>query len=1007
MTLCRGTAEGALCGECPFSREGGPRQPVYSEFPEKPTWAVVGEGPGHFEVALGRPFMGPSGQVVNDLLARAGQKRSELLITNATLCRPTPGSSDDDRHRAAIACNTRLKLELSQFPGIPIFTLGAVAAKAVIPQAALDAIDPPETIKKRRAQKKNKAALEELDRMKRAEKLDKKVAKYLHQKLVYRRKQLVAEIKSMGSRARPDYLERRLLEDYDVIEAKAKADAETELAEQEAKKLERRKHPKKKPIKITDIISTLFEVDVDGTGARAVIPGIHPAALLRGGGKSIAGTHTPDLAFINLIADAAKVRAIAQGKDVRLRLNIETEFSDSDRASRLTREVLHEAFEDGAVACDLETYVDDIDRHTALQAYMARIRAIGFATKRRSVSVLWHLLDPITVAMFQLALASPRVKFIFHNALYDRTVLAANGLYCSPEFDDTLLAHHAAFPGNAHNLQQVTAQFFATTPWKSEYRNTEETPEGLTLYNAKDTGSTQALMAPLTVWIKRTQTEKVYALDKKMSRISSQMHLDGVPMSREANKRLLDGYTLTVAEARRTVEKIAEDPDTKQQIWHHLAFEQARKQRKKDSPSFEERYHARLEELSILDGKGKWRWKISASKHIASLLRAKGVMLVQQTAGGDTSTKKEILESLGHIPVVRDILDFREGDKLLSTFLWPHFDHFDRDGNIISFGYADENDRCHPTWLIHKITGRWASVDPVYSNWPKAKLKKIETTTGWVACDRCRVVVQLTDKGCGCGRTIILKGKAFKVVRPNLRQQVVARKGRRLVGFDFSQLEARLIALVSGDPFLMQVFREGRDLHYECAAVIFGKIFDQADEAIRKQLRENAKNFEYGAFYGGSPETLWKTLLQQGYKIELRDVVAAVGALLAKMPGIVQWQRRAVYQASHAPFQIASYLLNRRRTFPMGQVDPNEAINFGIQSSGADLMNSGMDRMADRLLEYKEAYPILQIHDAAVFEVWEDDADQIEADIQETFTCEYGGIPFPVEVKQAQSWDQL
>lgn len=1004
MALLRGDARGADCSNCPFARDGQPNRPVFSERPAKPSWIIVGEGPGMLEQAMGRPFVGPTGMAVNDLLARAGQQREELLVTNATLCRPTPGSNDVDRTRAATACNARLKIELSQFPGLPIFTLGAVAARALIPQAEFDKIDPPETIKKR-SQKKNKAALEEREREKRAERLEKKVAKFLQLKLVYRRKQLQAEIKSIGSRATPQYLERRLLEDYDRIEAKARLDAEFEMQEQANAKAERKKHPKKRPIKITDIISTLFEVDVDGTGIRALIPGIHPAALLRGGGKSIAGTHTPDLAFINLIADAAKVRALAMGKDVRLRLNIETEFVDRVRASELVRDVLFEAYEEGAVACDLETYVEDIDRHTALQAFKAKIRAIGFATSKRSVSVLWHLLDPITVALFRVALASPRITFIYHNALYDRTVLTANGFYCSPEEEDTLLMHHAAFPGCAHNLQMVTAQFYATTPWKSEYRNAEETPEGLTLYNAKDTGSTQQLVAPLTVWIKRTKTERVYAIDKKMSRISTQMHLNGVPMDREVNKRILDGYAMTVVEARRNVEKIAEDPATKDQIWHHLAFEQARKKRKADPDSFEERYHARMEELRILDVKGKWKWKVSASKHIASLLRAKGVMLIQQTAGGDTSTKKEILEGLGHIPVVRDILDFREADKLLSTFLWPHFDRFDSKGNVITYGYADENDRCHPTWLIHKITGRWASVDPVYSNWPKAKLKKVDGEM--VSCDRCYAAVSVAGKGCGCGRILVLKGKLFRVVRPNLRQQVVARKGRRLVGFDFSQLEARLIALVSQDEFLMRVFREGRDLHYECAAVIFGKIFELADEAIRKQLRENAKNFEYGAFYGGSPETLWKTLLQQGYKIELKDVVAAVSALLSKMPGIIKWQRKCVYQGSHPPNQIVDIILGRRRTFPMGQVDPNEAINFGIQTAGSGLMNSGMDRMDDRLVEYKEAYPILQLHDAAVYECWDDDADALAKDIKECYETEIGGVPFPVEIKQAQTWADL
>src|SRR5690606_1868868 len=133
---------------------------------------------------------------------------------------------------------------------------------------------------------------------------------------------------------------------------------------------------KKKPVKITDIVGTSFKVDVDGTGERVVVPAIHPAALLRGGGASIGGSHTPDLAFINIIYDAGKVDSIARGKDIWLRFPIEVEWENADRATRLFLQIVHEALEEGEVALDLETYVDDPDRHSALMAYVAKIRAL-------------------------------------------------------------------------------------------------------------------------------------------------------------------------------------------------------------------------------------------------------------------------------------------------------------------------------------------------------------------------------------------------------------------------------------------------------------------------------------------------------------------------------------------------------------------------------------------------------------------------------------------------------
>ena len=60
--------------------------------------------------------------------------------------------------------------------------------------------------------------------------------------------------------------------------------------------------------------------DIDGTGERILIPGIHPAALLRSSGTSIGGSHTPDMAYVNLTYDFAKIDALARGKDVRLKL---------------------------------------------------------------------------------------------------------------------------------------------------------------------------------------------------------------------------------------------------------------------------------------------------------------------------------------------------------------------------------------------------------------------------------------------------------------------------------------------------------------------------------------------------------------------------------------------------------------------------------------------------------------------------------------------------------------
>ena len=1038
VSLLRGTAHGANCEACPLSFQGQPHRPVFSEHPEKPKWILLGEGPGFNEIRTGRPFSGMSGEVVNGLLTRIGRPREEVYIGNVTLC-ASNGMDEAKRQQAASACRTRLMLELSKFPGVPILTLGAVAARSVIPQAALDAIDPPDVPeskqkrqKKRQRDQRDQQRKEEKKLVKEAKRLTKVEDQQLKLLIDYQRKVLREEYRKASKK----FIDAEIAKLQPQLIAKAKEDAPAalelqRLAKLNAKKNEPKKPKKKKPIKLTDIVGTCFDVNIDGTGVRSIIPAIHPAALLRGGGKAINGSHTPDLAYVNLTYDFGKIDALAQGKDIRLHVEVQTEGQDSERATWLFVEAIQAAFETGSVSIDLETYVDDPIKHHALMTYMARVRAIGLAWRDaagelHSRSVLWELIAPWALSYFQAMLVSERVICGYHNGLYDRTVFKAIGFELRNEMHDSLLAHHSAFPGCGHGLQTVTTQFYAVPPWKSEFKNADEDVQKLLTYNAMDVGATHAILPSIEIIIKKNKNEKTYDIDRKMSECATKMHLAGMPVDREVNTELLNQFSKSVHESRQAVEAIANDPQLHEQICHYLAFEQAKIERKADkkhaeqvklpdAERFNTRYAARLKRIGEDKAQGKWRWKPSASKHVAALIQSLGVDLHQVTASGAVSTKKDILEGLVHIPAVRELLTFRENDKLLSTFIWQIFSRYDLDGNCIQSGFADDNDRIHPIWNIHKISGRWASYEPVVSNVPKAKWKK-----------------QADGK--------------MKEIRPNLRRQIVAPKGRKFVLFDFAQLEARNLALISGDPFLLDVFASGKDIHTECARVIFsgaggGTPFDQLDTVtagpcrevinkktgqtcdkmdfhhlkcslskMKKQLRDLTKNVEYGAFYGGSPETLWKVLLKEGFNVKLTDVTDAINKLMAKMPGIVRWQRTAVAKASLPPYTITDFVLGRRRVFPMGQVDPNEALNFESQSTAAAIMDTGMYNMDQCIAArgYKECDAIVQVHDAAAYECDEGDAEDVAADVKLSYEQEYTRdgitIPYPVDIAIVDSW---
>lgn len=850
--VVRGSALGANCAECPFSRMGRPNQPVFAEGSERPIWIIVGEGPGHTEVVRGQPFCGASGRMVNEALARIRVRRESLWVTNATLCPPPASATDAQKKEARRCCAPRLRRELAEFPRRPVAALGAIAAQGFAGEK----------------------------------------------------------------------------------------------------------------FSITQMAGALYEVDFDGTGLRAVIPTTHPAAILRGGTSSGGGgAHTSDLGFWALVYDLQKVNLLARGVDIRFTDDIEYETTDPARAEQLVTEIVRDIRASRAMACDTETYVDDPKRHSALQAAHAKLSAIGLATVKRAISVAWSILTPGAKQSIADVLADPTITKTFHNGIYDVPVLHRHGFAVDGPLHDTLLLHHSAFPGLAHDLQRVTTQFYATTPWKSEYRHGQGTLDELLPYNARDALATARIESPLQIVVKKSNAEKTYKVDRAMALAAALMHVKGVPIDREVNEQLRRGFRATIDKARDELHAHIADPVIFECFKGRLAFEQARRMRKHDPLDLDERIYRRLTEID----RKPFQFKIDASDHVVAFLKARGVPLSLQTASGRISTKKDVLESFIHHPEVRALLTYRENAKLLNTFVERMFDRDYGNGKIV-YGFADENDRVHPRWSVHKITGRWGSEAPGSQNWPKADKKK---------------------------------------GRPNLRSQVVAPPGRALVAFDAKQLEARIIALLSGDPFLLDIFHNDKDIHSEFARIVWPD-FDRRPVDERKVLRDMIKRPEYGAFYGGAVDTLWKAVVRDYPNVTITMIGKMVATMKTKMPAVTAWHQRLMRQAAELG-EVRSAILERRRCFPLGQFDLSEVVNFPVQSTGADIINLGLMDIMPRLPP--NAFPILQIHDAVVFECDEDDQDLVKSLVVQSFTREvtYEGITinFPVDARAGKSWAEV
>jgi DNA polymerase-1 len=716
---------------------------------------------------------------------------------------------------------------------------------------------------------------------------------------------------------------------------------------------------------ITQMAGAYHEVDFDGTGKRAVIPTTHPAAILRGGTGGGGGAHTSDLGFWSLLYDLQKVNLLARNVDIKFTDDIEYETADPARGEKLVEGIVNEIRVARAFACDTETYVDDPKQHSALQAAHAKLNAIGLATIERAVSVAWQILTPRAKRLIGSVLADSSISKTFHNGLYDVPVLNRHGFQVNGPRQDTLLLHHSAFPGLPHDLQRVTTQFYAITPWKAEYRHGQGTLEELLPYNARDTLATARIEAPLTIAIKRSNAEKTYEVDMAMARAAAIMHVKGVPIDRATNEQLRTGFKTHIDRTRGELVGKVFDPGVHDRFKERLAFEQSRRARKNDPLDLDERINKRIAEME--NPKKPFKFMLDSGDHVVAFLKACGVPLSIQTASGRISTKKDILESFAHYPEVRTLLTYRENAKLLNTFVERLFTRDYGNGKIV-YGFADAYDRVHPRWSVHKITGRWGSEAPGSQNWPKADKKK---------------------------------------GRPNLRSQVIARPGRALVAFDAKQLEARIIALLSADPFLLDIFNNDKDIHSEFARIVWPD-FDLRPVDERKVLRDMIKRPEYGAFYGGAVDTLWKAVVRDYPNVTITMIGKMVATMKVKMPAVTAWHQRMMRVADEVG-EVRSAILGRRRCFPLKQFELSEVVNFPVQSTGADIINLGLMDIMPRLPA--DAFPILQIHDAVVFECDEDDQDMMKKLVIQSFTREvtHEGITvnFPVDAKSGKSWAEV
>jgi len=323
----------------------------------------------------------------------------------------------------------------------------------------------------------------------------------------------------------------------------------------------------------------------------------------------------------------------------------------------------------------------------------------------------------------------------------------------------------------------------------------------------------------------------------------------------------------------------------------------------------------------------------------------------RKTQTGRRSTAASALEELqGQHEIIERILSYRELTKLKNTYLDP-----------LPRLLHPKTGRLHTRFnQTGTATGRLSSVDPNLQNIP------IRTKIG----RRIR--------------------KAFR-----------AAPGMKLVVADYSQIELRVLAHLSGDENLIRVFREGKDIHAQTAAWMFGLDLDQ----VGGEQRRAAKTINFGVLYGMSAHRLSNEL-----SIPYAEAERFIERYFASYPRVRAWIEQVLADARQKGY--VETMFGRRRFVAdldarirsVREAAERMAFNMPVQGTAADLMKLAMVKLQPEL-EGLEAHLVLQVHDELLVEAPADKAEQVARVMREVMQNAWAlEVPLEVGTGIGENW---
>ena len=248
------------------------------------------------------------------------------------------------------------------------------------------------------------------------------------------------------------------------------------------------------------------------------------------------------------------------------------------------------------------------------------------------------------------------------------------------------------------------------------------------------------------------------------------------------------------------------------------------------------------------------------------------------------------------------------------------------------------------------------------------------------------------------------KGELAKMIR----RAFTANKGKKLVAVDYSQIDLRVAAHVSGDPNMIEIFENNRDIHQITAAWVNGIELEQ----VTKEQRKEAKSLNFGILYGMG---IYGFMRDSGVSKERAEFF--IEQYMKNFNVLKKYLKKTkIYAADYGYVETE---MGRRRyvtginssNFQVRNAAERIAINLPIQGLAADIMKKSMiDVENDVLINYKkeEVKMILQVHDELIFEVKEKLVDKFSVEIKKAMEETYQlKVPLKVEVSVGENWGEL